>query len=207
MCPDARGYCIVAVLLLSAASAASTDTPSLSADEQRRVEAGDIVVLDVLPPGASASAQGGTAVALVCASPAAVWDILVDWEGQTRLYPRVTAVEVVQREASHVRVRYSIGIGPFSFKAFLDKYPDAVHRRSTWHLAEDEPSTLFSESSGYWQVDEASAGSRVTHGVATRTIVPAFMTRGSQRQSLVTTVQNLRKRAQGNDAACGSATR
>jgi hypothetical protein len=106
-----------------------------------------------------------------------------------------------------VRVRYTVGIGPLSFQAYLDKYPDAAHRRSTWHLAEDERSTLFSESSGYWQVDEASAGSRVTHGVATRMIVPTFLTRGSQRQSLVTTVQNLRRRAQGNDATCASPVR
>ena len=206
MFPAARGCCIVAVLLLSAATSASTYTPVLSGDEQRRVDAGAIVVLDVLPPGASASAQGGTAVALVCASPADVWAIVADWPGHTRLYPRITAAEVVSSDVSRVRVHYTVGIGPFSFQAFIDKFPDPEHRRSTWHLAEDESNTLFSESIGYWQIDAAGAGSQVTHGVGTRTIVPAFLTRGSQRQSLITTVQNLRMRAQGNDGTCtGSA--
>lgn len=198
----ARARALVVLLVLTCGASAWAAPPALSPDQQRRLDAGEIVVLETLPPGASASAQGGTAIARVCAAPGTVWDILVDWPGHTALYPRVTASEVIHRDAARVRVRYTVTIGPFAFDAYIDKYPDAARRRSTWRLAEDRPGSFFSESSGFWQVDEADAGSLVTHGVGTRTIVPAFLTRGSQRESLVSTVKALRARAQKNATPC-----
>jgi hypothetical protein len=189
------GWAVVLVLL-AAGTAAWARPASLSADQQRRVDAGEIVVLAELPPGASESAQGGTAVGLVCAPPAVVWDILVDWPNHSKLYPRVTHAEVMESDPPRVRVRYTLAIGPFSFDVFMDKYPDAARRRSTWRLATDRPSTFFSETVGYWQVDDAGVDSVVTYAVGSRTIVPAFLTRGSYRDTLVSTVQTLRKRAQ-----------
>jgi hypothetical protein len=183
---------VVLLVVLTGGTSAWAASPTLSADQQRRLDAGEVVLLDVLPPGASESAQGGTAVALVCAPPAAVWDVLVDWRNHPALYPRVTRAEVTQTDPPRVRVRYTLAIGPFSFDVYMDKYPDAARRRVTWRLAEDRPSTFFAESSGYWQVDEAGAESLVTYAVATRTLVPAFLTRGAQRDSLVSTVQALR---------------
>jgi len=63
---------LVSVGLLGLAAAgsgsvtASTPPPlPMPADSERRLAAGEIIVLDVLPPGASPDAQGGTAVALV----------------------------------------------------------------------------------------------------------------------------------------------
>jgi hypothetical protein len=196
---SAFGSALGLVAIVTSVWAAS---PVLSPEQQRRVDAGEIVVLEALPPGASASAQGGTAVALVCAAPATVWGIVVDWPGHTDLYPRIKTSEVIHQDASRVRVHYTIGLGPFSFDAYMDKFPDPARRRSTWRLAEDRPSTLFSESSGYWQVEDASGRSQVTYAQATRTIVPAFLTRGSQRDSLTSTVQSLRRRAQGQDTPC-----
>jgi Polyketide cyclase / dehydrase and lipid transport len=168
---------------------------TLSADQQRRLDAGEIVLLDALPPGASESAQGGTVVAVVCAPTAVVWAILVDWRNHPSIYPHVARAEVTHADSSRVRVRYTLAIGPFSFDAHIDKYPDAARRRVEWRLAEDQPSRFFAESSGYWQVDELGAESLVTYAVATRTLVPAFLTRGSQRHSLVSTVEAVRKRA------------
>ena len=48
---------------LAAASGAAS--LGLSADQQHRLAAGEVVVLDTLPPGASKSSGGGTAVGLV----------------------------------------------------------------------------------------------------------------------------------------------
>ena len=169
--------------------------PPLSADQRQRLDAGEIVLLDALPPAASASAPGGTAVALVCAPPETVWAILVDWPNHPALYPRVTGAEVTQADASRVRVRYTLAIGPLSFEMHLDTHPDAARRRLEWRLAEDQPSRLFSENSGYWQVDELGAGSVVTHAVGTGMRVRAPFTRGSHRDSLVSTIEALRKRA------------
>jgi hypothetical protein len=199
----ALGRCAVVLVVLAGVASAFAESPILSGDQQRRLDAGEVVLLDVRPPGASESAQGGTAVAFVCAPASAVWDIVVDWRNHPALYPYVTRAEATQTDPSRVRVRYTLAVGPLSFDVFMDKYPDAMRRRVTWRLAEDQPSTFFAESSGYWHVDEAGAESRVTYAVASRTMAPAFLTRGSQRDSLVSTVQALRRLAQkvtGNDA-------
>jgi hypothetical protein len=209
---DAALQCAVAVLVMHGTSGPAA-AAALSPEQRQHLDAGEVVVLDQLPPGASGSAQGGTAVAIVCAPPARVWDILVDWPNHPALYPRVTHAEVTQTEGARVRVRYTLAIGPLSFDVHMDKHPDPARRRVTWQLAKDQPSRFFTESSGYWQVDEAGADSLVTHAVATRTLLPAFLTRGSQRDSLVATVERLRTQARkasvaGPDGAgSGSATR
>ena len=188
--------CLLGLAWLIHATSAWATPLALSADQQQRLGTGEVVVLDALPPGASESAQGGTAVAVVCAPPAVVWNILVDWRNHPTIYPRITHAEVTRSTPSRVRVRYVLAIGPFSFDVHMDKHPDAPRRRVEWALAEDQPNRFFAESSGYWQVDDAGAESRVTYAVATRTIVPAFLTRGSHRESLVSTVEAVRKQAE-----------
>jgi hypothetical protein len=183
------------LVFLAHATGAWAAPPTLSPDQQQRLDAGEIVLLDARPPGASESAQGGTAVAVVCAPTAVVWQILVDWRNHPTIYPRITRAEVTHADASRVRVRYTVAIGPFSFDVYMDKFPDAARRRVEWRLAEDQPSRFFAESSGYWQVDEAGAVSVVTYAMASRTLLPAFLTRGSHRDSLVSTVEAVRKRA------------
>ena len=186
---------VIAGLLLLIHTGAAWASPPLSPDQQHRVDAGEVVVLDTLPQGASESAQGGTAVAFVCAPPAAVWSILVNWPNHHTVYPRVTRAEVVRTDGTRVRVRYTVAIGPFSLDLYMDKQPDPASHRVTWRLAEDRPSRFFAENSGYWQVDPAGAGSLVTYSVGTRTSLPAFLTRGAQRDSLVTAVENVRRQA------------
>jgi ribosome-associated toxin RatA of RatAB toxin-antitoxin module len=175
------------------AAASSAESFALSADQQRRVAAGEVVVLDTMPPGATNSAGGGTAVALVRAAPERVWSVLVDYRGHPRYYPRVTSAEVVEADAQHALVRYEVGIGPFSFGFHMIKYPDPVRRRIEWHLDPNRPNNFFRENSGYWQVDPAEGGSLVTYAIAVRTLVPGFFTRGAERQSLVDTIKKLRK--------------
>ncbi len=143
----------------------------LSADQQRRLDAGEVILLDALPPGASKFAQGGTAMAVVRASPEAVWRVLVDYPGHSRLYPRVVGVEVLEAREGHALIRYVVGIGPFSFRFDMDKYPDRARGRIEWRLAEGHSNTLFRENSGYWQVDAAEGVSLVTYAIAVRTIL------------------------------------
>lgn len=177
-------------LVLAAATA-----PSLGlSDEQRyRLAAGDVVLLDVLPPGAGKSARGGTGVAIVRASREEVWRVLVDYRGHSRFYPRVIGVDVVRADERHALVRYEVGIGPLSFAFHMMKYPDPLRHRIEWHLADDHANRLFHENSGYWQVDEATGGSLVTYAIAVRTILPAFATFGTERTSVVDTINGLRK--------------
>jgi ribosome-associated toxin RatA of RatAB toxin-antitoxin module len=166
--------------------------PELS-DEQRRLAAGEVIVRDALPPGASETARGGTAVAVVRASPEQVWRVLVDYPGHVRYYPKVVAAEVVESDERRAVVRYRVGLGPFSFNFHMDKYPDPRRRRIEWHLAAGRGPGRFRENSGYWQVDEAGRASLVTYAIAVRTVLPAFVTGGAERESLVETIVAMRK--------------
>jgi ribosome-associated toxin RatA of RatAB toxin-antitoxin module len=176
----------------------------LSADQQHRLAAGEVVVLDILPPNASESARGGTAVALVRAAPERVWPVLVDYRGHPRYYPRVVSAELVEADAQHAVVRYEVGVGPFSFGFYMIKYPDPVRRRIDWRLDTGHANNFFRENTGYWQVDPADSGSLVTYAIAVRTILPGFATLGAERDSLVDTIKKLRKLVEDEK---GAATR
>jgi hypothetical protein len=175
-----------------------------SVDQQRRLAAGEVIVLDTLPPGASESARGGTAVGLVRVTPERVWPVLVDYRGHPRYYPRVISAELVEADAHHALVRYEVGIGPFSFSFHMIKYPDPVRRRIEWHLDPTHANNFFRENTGYWQVDPADGGSLVTYAIAVRTILPGFATLGAERESLVETIKKLRKLVEDDK---GAATR
>jgi ribosome-associated toxin RatA of RatAB toxin-antitoxin module len=187
-----------------ATTASGAESLGLSVDQQRRVAAGEVVVLDTLPPGASKSAGGGTAVANLGAAPERVWAVLVDYRGHPRYYPRVVSAEVVESDTQHALVRYEVGVGPFSFGFYMIKYPDPVRRRIEWHLDANRPNNFFRENTGYWQVEPAEGGSLVVYAIAVRTILPGFATRGAERESLVDTIKKLRKVVEDDK---GAATR
>ena len=174
-------------------AAAPASLRELSEDDRKRLKAGDVLVADTLPRGASESARGGTALGLVRASPEQVWRVLIDYPGHPRYYPRVVAAEVVGRSERGVLVRYEVGLGLFSFGFHMEKFPDERRRRIDWHLAEGYSHGRFRENSGYWQVDAADADSLVTYAHAVRTLLPGFVTRSAERESLTETVVALRK--------------
>ena len=179
------------VLLLGAATPPAL---GLSDEQRRRLSAGDVVVLETLPPGASKTARGATGLAVVRATTEQVWRVLIDYRGHVRYYPRITSVDVLESDERHALVRYEVGIGPLSFAFHMNKYPDPVRRRIEWQLAEGKSNSLFRENSGYWQVDEASGGGTlVIYAIAVRTNLPAFATSGSERQSVIDTITSLRK--------------
>jgi ribosome-associated toxin RatA of RatAB toxin-antitoxin module len=193
---------VLAVLAGGLPGAASpVSLRDLPQDQRSRLNAGEVIVSATLPPGATASARGGTAMAIVRAAPEQVWRVLVDYPGHARYYPRVVAAEMVQGDARRVLVRYDVGIGPFSFSFHMDKFPDARRRRIDWHLAEGHGHGLFRENSGYWQIDEVGAASLVTYAIAVRTLLPAFITRGSEQDSLTETVTAMRKLVEEGESA------
>jgi len=184
---------VLAVSLLAAASAAPT--AGTSEEVRRRLAAGEVVVTDELPPGASTTAHGGTAVAILRASPEQVWRVIVDYRGHPRYYPRVTAADVVEMDEQRAIVHYRVTVGPFSFRFYMEKYPDPLRRRVEWHLAEGRSHGLFRENSGYWQINPTDDGdaSLVTYAIAVRTMLPAFVTAGGESASLTETMIALRK--------------
>jgi ribosome-associated toxin RatA of RatAB toxin-antitoxin module len=159
------------------------------------VAAGDVVVTDELPLGASQTAHGGTAVAVLRASPEQVWRVIIDYRGHPRFYPHVAAAEVVEMDERRAIVHYRVTVGPLSFGFYMEKYPDPSRRRVEWHLAEGRPHALFRENSGYWQINPADDGaaSLVTYAIAVRTMLPASVTAGGESASLTETITALRK--------------
>ncbi len=169
----------------------------LSDDARRTLDRGEVVVLDVLPPGGKArAAQGGTALSLVHASPADVWRVLVDYPRHSGLYPRVTSTEVLESDPGHALVRYVVGVGPFTFGFHVDNYLDAGKRRLEWQLATGRSNQLFRRSWGYWQIDPHRDGAMLTYAMAAQTVLPAFLTRGAERDGLVDTIKAVRDRAE-----------
>jgi ribosome-associated toxin RatA of RatAB toxin-antitoxin module len=187
---------LVAVLIV-AGSAALANPVGLSDSDLRRLERGEVVLLDVLPPGGGREpGQGGTVVTLVHASPETVWHVLVDYPRHAEFYPRVTSAEVLEAAADHTLVRYVVGVGPFSFGFHVNNYPDAARGRLVWRLDRDRRNGLFRDTWGYWQVDSRGAGVLLTYAMAAHTMLPPFLIRGAERDGLVETVRAVRERAE-----------
>ena len=163
----------MAVGLFAAASGEAS--LGLSTDQQRRLAAGEVVVLDTAarrehigPWRNGRRPRAGR--------PGPVWPVLVDYRGHPRYYPRVVSAELVEADAQHALVRYEVTVGPFSFAFHMIKYPDPDRRRIEWHLDATHANNFFRENTGYWQVEPAEGGSVVTYAIAVRTILPGFVT-------------------------------
>jgi hypothetical protein len=188
--------CLLLSLTLITSSTALGVAP-LSGEQQRRVDAGEIVLLDVLPSGGDTErSRGGTAIGLVRASPATVWGILVDYHRHSGLYPRVVGAKVLEADATRALVHYAVGVGPFSFGFHVNNFPEESRGRLVWRLAHDRPNDLFHDSWGYWQVEPHARGAIVTYAMAARTVLPAFMTRGAERDGLTEALRAVRARAE-----------
>lgn len=188
---------LLVALVIVAGSAAQANPVGLSPNQLWRLEHGEIVVLDVVPPGGGMRpGQGGTAVTFVNASPKKVWRVLVDYPRHSGLYPRVTSAEVLEADRGHTLVRYVVGVGPLSFGFHVNNYPDEAHGRLVWQLDRERRNSLFHDTWGYWQVEPHGAGVMLTYAMAARTTLPAFLTRGAERDGLVETVKAVRERAE-----------
>lgn len=186
---------LVAALVIVATLTPVANALSLSPEQRARLERGEIVVLDVLPPGGAAG-QGGTALARVKASPERVWEVLVDYPAHRGLYPRVIEAAVLEADARHALIRYVVGVGPFAFGFHVNNYPHPTRQRLEWRLAHDQPNELFRDSWGYWQIEPRGRDVILTYAMAARTILPAFVTRGAERDGLVETLKAVRERAE-----------
>jgi ribosome-associated toxin RatA of RatAB toxin-antitoxin module len=190
-------FLAVLVWLIVAAWRSEANPAGLSPAHVTRLQRGEIVVLDVLPPGGpDKSVQGGTGFALVQARPQAVWRVLTDYPRHRGLYPNVVGAEVLESDAAHALVRYVVDVGPFSFGFHVDNWADATRGRIDWRLAHERPNGLFRDSWGYWQLEPRDDGVLLTYAMAARTVLPAFMTRRAERDGLVETLKAVRERAE-----------
>lgn len=190
-------FALIAALVTWFSVVPATAGPVLSADQQRRLDGGEVILLDVLPPGGGAvTGQGGTALSVVHASSEKVWNVLTDYPRHVGLYPRVVTAKVVESDAGRALVRYVVGVGPFSFGFHVDNFPDEGRHRIEWRLARSRPNDLFRDSWGYWEIAPGTNGVLLTYAMGARTVLPAFLTRGAERDGLVETVKAVRERAE-----------
>jgi ribosome-associated toxin RatA of RatAB toxin-antitoxin module len=189
---------VLSAVLIVAVPLTAAKALDLSRDQERRLEGGEVVVVDELPPGGMVvrGSQGGTGLSLVHASAETVWQVLVNYAHHPGMYPRVVRAQVLESGPEHALVRYVIGVGPFSFGFHVDNYLDEGRRRIVWRLAQERPNDLFRDSWGYWQIDVRPTGVLLTYGMAARTVLPAFLTRRAERDGLVETLKAVRERAE-----------
>lgn len=194
---DIKTILLLTIALLTTAAPALGRSAALTSEQRRQLELGDVVVLDLLPPGGGLEgSRGGTAMALVRASRETVWQVLVDYRHHRGIYPRVVDVQILEDDLTRSLVRYVIGIGPLSFGFHVNNYPDQSHHRLSWRLAHDRRNDLFRDSWGYWQIDPDAHGVVLTYAMAARTVLPSFMTRGAERDGLTETLRAVRERAE-----------
>lgn len=190
---------LVQLLLLSLLSAPSTAaSPPLSAGDLARLHDGEIVFRGEIPSAADApSGNGGTAFALFHANAEEVWQVLTDFDHYAGLFPRLAESATVTHSGDRALVRFRVAVGPFSFRFFVNHVVSPEERQIRWRLDRSQANGLFRDTWGYWRLDSASRGSvLVTYAMGSRTALPAFLTRGSERESVVQTLAALKARVE-----------
>src|SRR2546428_98103 len=104
---------LLVALLIVAGSAAQANPVALSDKQLVRLERGEIVVLDVLPPGRRFErGQGVTALTLVNAPLETLRRLLVDYAHLSGAFPRVASAAVLESGAGPGPVRHVVGARP-----------------------------------------------------------------------------------------------
>lgn len=170
---------------------------SLSRSDLAALKAGEIVFLPEVPRGRNGSTGiGGTALVYLRSDAETVWEILLDFPGHTRLFPRVKETRVIERLPGRTLVSYRVVVGPFSFRFFLNNYADAEAHVLRWELDQSQDNDLFRDHWGYWKVDQWADGALVTYAMGGQTRLPTFLTRDAGRAGTVETVKALRARVE-----------
>ena len=185
---------------------ASAAPSNLSQSDQSRLSRGEIVFKPELPSAQGApTGNGGTAVALLEADVEAVWRILTDFEHYAGLFPRLTESEVMDREGARALVRFHVTVGPFNFRFSVAHVVSWNERQIRWRLDRSQAHGLFHDTWGYWQVDPVPGGQvLVTYAMGSQTMLPAFLTRGSEREAVVKALAALKARVERSRGAASN---
>jgi len=192
----ARVLCCLLLIVLCFTPSVVPATPGLSQNDFTRLHRGEIVFKNEVPAVEGGSrGNGGTAVALLESDVETVWRILTDFEHYAGLFPRVKGSEVVDQHGSHALVRFQVAVGPFSFRFSVAHVVSWADRQIHWRLDRTQTNDLFRDTWGYWQLEPLGGGRvLVTYAMGSQTTLPAFLTRGSERDSVVKTIAALKAR-------------
>lgn len=188
----------LSLLLSGVAPLARAASPALSPGDLARLHRGEVVFKDQLPSAEDAPVgNGGTAIALLQADLREVWRILTNFAHYAGLFPRVKESETMEQAGGRTLVRFRVAVGPFSFRFFVTHLVSWEERQIRWRLDRSQANDLFRDTWGYWQLDAVSSGwVLVTYAMGSRTVLPAFLTNRSERESVVKTVAALKARVE-----------
>lgn len=185
-------------LLLAVMPGVPAAAPSLAPDEGARLQRGEIVFRGEVPPRDGRQiGTGGTALVLIRAPAEEVWQILTDFEGYGGLFPRVRKSAVVEQRANRTLVQFDLQVGPFSFRFFVNNFARRREHLLWWRLDRQRENDLFQDTWGYWKLDPVRGGVLVTYAMGSVTHLPAFLTRGAERDGVIQTARALKARAEG----------
>lgn len=188
------------------ARSAARDSLALSSADLTQLYRGEIVFKNRLPSaGATRRGNGGTAVVLLQADADEVWQVLTDFSHYAGLFPRLKESELLDQNGAHTLVRFRVSVGPFNFRFFVTHVVSLEERKIRWYLDQSRTNDLFRDTWGYWRLDPIPGGGvLVTYAMASRTVLPAFLTSGAERESVVKTVAALKARVEGVEENVGT---
>ncbi len=194
---------VLILLALGALVTAHAGGAELSADELRRLEAGEILTWTWQVAGRSVPAT--KAVGLVDAPPAAVWPIIDECARYEDTMPSTLDSEELERQGNHVRCR-GVGDLPFPFSD-LPTETDAVHTVEPGKLYRREwkqRSGDFNANEGRWTLVPWGDGSKTlaTYEAMTepKMAMPDFILRWATESVLPEMIATLREHAKARAA-------
>ena len=186
---------LVLALVLPAAARAGDE---LSAEELRRLEAGEILTWNF--PVAGRSMPLLKAVGLVDAPPESVWRVIDDCSRYEKTMPRTYDSKEIERRGDHVVCR-AIGDLPFPFSDLVTE-TEAVHTagpgkryRREWKQRSGD----FALNQGVWTLEPWRDGTRTLATyeaqVEPKTALPDFILRLGSQVTLPAMIESLREHA------------
>jgi uncharacterized protein YndB with AHSA1/START domain len=143
------------VVGLAWAPATGTPPPELSADEAKRLAAGEVVYRDGAPPrdGVPVSgARGAVSFVRVPTGPDPVWAILTEPRRYPEVFPGLRVVEVLEESADGWVVRNEGKFGPFAFRYHMRYRLQPADRILAWRLDKTRDNDAWEDNWGFWQL-------------------------------------------------------
>ena len=198
----ARFLLCVLLLCVPLTPSPAPAAPALTQTDLARLDRGEIVFKGEIPQADGASSgNGGTAHVLIHSDAEAVWRILTDFGHYAGLFPNLSESEVMDQHGAHALIRFRVPVGPFNFGFSVAHVMSWHERMIRWRLDRSQKNDLFRDTWGYWRLDPVPGGRvLVTYAMGSQTVLPAFLTRGAEQESVVKTVAALKARVEGTRA-------
>jgi ribosome-associated toxin RatA of RatAB toxin-antitoxin module len=144
---------LLALGLFTAGVQAAVDASAFSADEWRRLDAGELVFRSKTRNKGSLRLMGGASWQVIDASPDSVWKALLDTSHYHRMMPQVIEARLVRNKANVRTVFLRQGAkGLFEASYFLKVNVNEERRDITFTVDDQRPHDLLKAAWGFYSV-------------------------------------------------------